>query len=244
MLDSLSVLQVAVTALIIAVAYFFRGVTGFGSGLISIPLLALMLPLTIVVPIVGLLDYLAAVGHGIKDRRNIQWHDVLPLIPFFIIGVATALFIFKYVDPVLLSKILGAFIILFALYTLSSFEPKRVGGRVLAMPSGLMGGLVGALYGTGGPFYVIYLKLRKLDKSVFRATLSAIFLLDGPARIIGYGVSGFYNRDAIVFVAVALPIMIIGMYVGGHVHTSLSQKTFQRAISVLLIGSGVALLLK
>jgi len=39
-------------------AYLVRGVAGFGSALIAVPLLALTLPLTIVVPLVVFLDYL------------------------------------------------------------------------------------------------------------------------------------------------------------------------------------------
>jgi hypothetical protein len=35
---------------------------------------------------------------------------------------------------------------------------------------GFPGGLVGPLFGTGGPFYVIYVKVRELDRTMFRAT--------------------------------------------------------------------------
>ncbi len=42
----------------------------------------------------------------------------------------------------------------------------------------------------------------------------------------------------------SLPIMLAGLYVGGHIHTNLSQKALQTAISVLLLLSGTSLVLK
>jgi hypothetical protein len=41
-------------------AYFIRGITGFGSGLISVPLLALSQPLQFAIPLVLALDFTGA----------------------------------------------------------------------------------------------------------------------------------------------------------------------------------------
>ena len=242
MLESLSLIQLGLAASILFVAYLVRGISGFGSGLISIPLLALMLPLTIVVPLVGLLDYLASTSHGLHHRKSIQWRDILPLLPFTLIGVITALYLFKTLDAELLRTILGGFIILYAFYSLLSSGPGFKGSRRWAAPAGAFGGLIGTLFGTGGPFYVIYLRLRQLDKTAFRATAATIFLIDGSSRIVGYFLSGFYELDTMILLAAALPVMVIAMYVGGHIHTNISQQTFQQGIGVLLIGSGMALL--
>ena len=244
MLETLSFSQLILAAVVIVVAYFVRGIAGFGSGLIAIPLLAFMLPLSVAVPMIVLLDYLASASHGAKHRDLIKWRELLPLLPFSFIGVVLALYIFKSIDAVLLSKGLGVFIILFALYTLANLAPHYIGSRLWAIPAGSLGGLIGTLFGTGGPFYAIYLKLRGLEKSDFRATFAMIFLLDGAGRLTGYLISGFFHLDALFLVAASLPMMIIGMYLGGHVHANISQRTFQRAISLLLIGSGTALLLK
>jgi uncharacterized protein len=244
MLDFLTTGQWLLLAAITAGAYFVRGITGFGSGLIAIPLLALFLPLPVVVPMIGLLDYIASSGHGFRHRRQIRWTEILPLLPFTLLGVLSALYLFHTVDAALLSKILGGFVLLYALYILLNLMPGRQGSRWWAIPAGSFGGLIGTLFGTGGPFYVIYLSLRHLDKTVFRASIAMIFLLDGSSRIIAYFLSGFYHAQTIILVAVALPVMVVAMYLGGHVHTSLSQRAFQRGIGVLLIGSGMALLLR
>lgn len=242
MLESLPLTQLLLAIAIIFIAFLVRGIAGFGSGLIAIPLLALMLPLTIVVPMIGLLDYLASTSHGMKHRQSIQWREIVPLLPFTLTGVLTALYLFQTVDGELLRTALGGFIVLYAFYSLLSSGPGFQGSRLWAAPAGAFGGLIGTLFGTGGPFYVIYLRLRHLDKTAFRATAATIFLIDGSSRIVGYFFSGFYQLDTMILVAAALPVMVIGMYVGGHIHTNISQRTFQQAIGFLLIGSGMALL--
>ena len=41
-----------------------------------------------------------------------------------------------------------------------------------------------------------------------------------------------------------LPIIMLAMYAGGRLHTNISQRAFSRLISLLLLGSGLALLLR
>jgi uncharacterized membrane protein YfcA len=114
---------------IISLAYLVRGIAGFGSGLIAIPQLALIMPLTITVPLIVFLDYIASASHGIKHREAIQWKEIVSLLPFAIVGVLTALFVFKSVDMELLKMGLGIFILLFAAYSLFSFSGKTRNDR-------------------------------------------------------------------------------------------------------------------
>ncbi|MBV2124765.1 MAG: sulfite exporter TauE/SafE family protein [Candidatus Thiodiazotropha sp. (ex Ctena orbiculata)] len=243
-IESLSLVNLIFATGVICLAYLVRGITGFGSGLIAIPLLALMMPLTMAVPLIVFLDYIASASHGIKHREAIQWREIVSLLPFAIVGVLTALFIFRSVDMEALKMGLGTFVLLFAVYSLFSFSRNTLVSSLWSVPAGSMGGLIGTLYGTGGPFYVLYLKFRKIEKTQFRATFATIFLLDGAGRIAGYVFSGFFSLDLMLMVAVAIPLMVIGMFIGGHIHTNMSQQTFQRAISMLLVFSGLALLLK
>jgi len=240
----LTPMQLAASAVILAVAFLVRGVAGFGSGLIAVPMLSLMLPLSLVVPLMVLLDYIASLSHGLSNRGEIMWKEILPLIPFSIMGVVIALFFLSTSDALLLTKALGVFIIFFALFTLSGYTPKAGAARGWGVLAGLSGGMIGTLFGTGGPFYVTYFKARGLDKAAFRTTLAVTFLLDGAGRLFGFTASGYFNYEFLALVAMALPIMAVFMYIGGHIHTRLTQAQFQRAISILLIVSGTVLLLK
>ncbi|MCK5648096.1 MAG: sulfite exporter TauE/SafE family protein [Gammaproteobacteria bacterium] len=229
---------------ILMAAYTIRGIAGFGSGLIAIPLLALMLPLSVTVPFVGFLDYSAALAHGFKLRSEIRWQQILPLLPFTLLGIFLALYLFNTLDAQLLKKFLGGFIISYALYTLLTIKPHTNSSYLWAIPSGIFDGLISTLFGTGGPFYVVYLKLRQLRKSQFRATIVMIFLVDGGARMTAYAVNGLFTPQVLWLVLTLLPVLFAGLYAGHHLHIKINQQRFNLVINLLLIVSGIMLIIK
>ena len=228
---------------IVLIAYLVRGICGFGSGLIAIPVLSLMLPLQVAVPLVVILDYLASAGQGTRLRHSIQWGEISRLILPALIGVSIGLLIFHNADADLLPRFLGGFIFLYAIYALWGPKIPRVSSW-WAVPAAISGGTVGTLFGTGGPFYVSYLKARQLDKTAFRATFACIFLLDGTARVTGYLGTAVIDIQLLVLLAMSLPVMILGMYLGGKINTNLSAEIFTRGISILLLASGTSLMLR
>ncbi len=235
-----------IAAAILFVAYLVRGIAGFGSGLISIPLLALMLPLPLktVVPIVVLLDLIGSAAQGISSRRNINWSVLVPLLPFTMIGIALALYFFNSVDTAVLNVSLGIFVMLFAVYQLLPVPDLR-GGPLMAFPFGLLGGLLGTLFGTGGPFYVMYLNMRSLSKEAFRASFASYFLIDGAVRIGVYIIGlSLLNKQFLMLLLMALPPFALGLYCGGQVHRDIPASTFKKFISLLLVAGGTALILQ
>ena len=230
-----------VTLAVLFVAYLVRGVAGFGSGLVAIPLLAIEHPLALVVPLVVLLDWLGSAAQGVGNREAIAWRELLPLLPFTLAGVGLALYAFRSVDPAGLDRAFGLFILVFAVYQLLPL-PALAGSRLWAAPAGLLGGLVGTLFGTGGPFYMIYLTVRGLDKRALRASFAAFFLADGAVRLAGFLLVGLLDADALGTLVLWLPAAALGLFVGGRVHVGIRPVTFRYFISLLLVFSGYRLL--
>ena len=92
--------------------------------------------------------------------------------------------------------------------------------------------------------YVTYLKARQLDANAFRATFACIFLLDGAARVTGYFSTAVIDLQLLTLIAMSVPMMILGMYIGGKIHTSISPQVFTKGISILLLVSGLSLMLR
>jgi uncharacterized protein len=160
-----------------------------------------------------------------------------------IVGVGLGLYVLRAVPATLLARVLGGFVIFYAVYQLLPFPPLRR-SRAFAAVCAVLGGLMGTVFGTGGPFYVIYLNLRKLDKTVFRATFASNFLLDGGIRLVAYVVVGLFRAQTLVAVVAALPVVSAALFAGGRMQARFSQRTFVWIVSVLLVGSGLALLLR
>jgi hypothetical protein len=237
--------QYAAAAAILVLAYFVRGIAGFGSGLIAVPLLALFLPLTFVVPLILLLDFTASLVMGGLDFKRVQWREVGMLIPFSVIGVivGTQLLVNLPLTPMLL--ILAAFILMFAVRSLLNLKGEKPVSAWWAIPASLTGGTVGGLFGTGGPPYVIYLNHRIQDKTLLRATFSALFFMEGAVRIATFFVAELLLSQQVWWSALSgLPIMLGALWVGGHVHTGLTQAQMTRLIGVLLLVASLSLTLK
>jgi len=239
----LTPIQIVLCITIIFFAYAVKGLSGFGSGLIAIPLLAFIFPLTLIVPILGLLSYSGTLMQSFHFRKQVSWHDMLPLIPFSLLGIVIAIWLLVNVDANSLVLALGIFVLLYSIYSLLPLS-VHAGGRRWAILAGSCGGMVGALFGTGGPFYVLYLKMRQLNKNQFRATIAMIFLFDGGARMTGYAFNGLYTTQVLWLTAILMPVLFLGMYAGHHLYIRIDQKRFNQVISVLLMVSGVMLIIK
>ena len=242
-LVDLTPLEIIFSVCIIFMAYTVKGLSGFGCGLIAIPLLAFMFPLTFIVPVLGLLSYGGTVMQSFHLRKQVSWPDMLPLIPFSLTGIAIAIWLLVNVDANKLILALGIFVLTYSIYSLLHIS-VHAGSRKWAIVAGLGGGTVGALFGTGGPFYVVYLKMRQLNKNQFRATIATIFLVDGGARMTGYALNGLFTEQVLWLVLTLFPVLFAGMYVGHHIHVKVDQKLFNQVISTLLLISGVMLIIK
>jgi len=232
------------TAILVA-AYFIRGITGFGSGLIAVPLLALFLPLTFVVPLILLLDFTASIVIGGLHFKRVQWDEIGVLIPFGIAGVVLGTHLLMQLPTAAMLLVLSGFVFVFAVRSVFNIRGDKPVSRGWAVPAALTGGTVGALFGTGGPPYVIYLTHRIYEKSDLRATFSALFFFDGMSRVVSFLVAGLLlsAKVWIVYVA-ALPVMLGALYLGGRAHVGLGPSQMTQLVGVLLLVSSVSLLFK
>jgi len=230
---------------ILLFAYFLRGITGFGSGLIAIPLLAHLLPLTFVVPMVLVLDFTASIVLSSHTRLQVRWDEIRWLIPTSVVGIVagSVLLISLPREPLLVS--LGLFVIFFGIRYVFNVHSEKPISRWWSVPTGLIGGLIGALFGTGGPPYVVYLSHRLHDKTQLRGTLSGLFLLDGAFRLVTFLSLGLLLQDdMLTALLMGLPVMAIGLYLGNKVHLGITHRQQLAVIGALLLVSGGSLLWK
>lgn len=213
-------LQMLLSALVIMIAFAVRGGTGFGGGAIAVPMLALVFPLQVTVPVVTVLNMLSSIGHGITDSRLIVWKEVRRVLPGSLIGVCIGMYFLTQIDPQPLGRALGIFVVIYALYTmLFAGHTPQVLSRwmpAVAVVTSFAAGLIGALFGgAAGPLYVIYLNAARLTKDAFRVTITTIMLFQGLVRVGGYAVFGLYDANALMLLAMALPLMLAGSWFGG-----------------------------
>jgi uncharacterized membrane protein YfcA len=237
--------QLAWTLAVVFVAYALRGATGFGAGVVAIPLLLLVLPLPVVIPLVTAMGMLASFGQALHQRRSVQWAALRKLFVPSLVGVAAGLWLFAALDPRYLLRALAVFIIGHALWGYLPWRSARAAPAWLAPLAGALGGFVATGFGgLAGPFYVVYLRTLALDKLRFRATVSVALLCLSVLRATGYGGLGLYDARVLWLFAAVLPVVAVAMIAGDRWHHRLDEARFGHVVAALLAASGVALLLK
>ena len=236
----------AAAILIILLAFIIRGITGFGSGLIAVPLLAHFLPLQFVVPFMLVLDVVAAMFLlGGRGASRVNWQELKALVPFGVAGMLLGVGLLMHLPRTPLLLGLGVFVLIFGLRNLLNIHGEKPISRLWAIPAGLTGGTVGALFGTGGPPYIVYLSHRLHDKAELRSTFSGLFMIEGSLRVAAFLATGLLLQDQMATaLLLALPVMALGLYLGHHIHLGISQQHMMKMVGLLLAGSGISLVWK
>lgn len=230
---------------ILLLAYLIRGITGFGSGLLAVPLLAHVLPLQFVVPLVLVLDFSASLTLSRHARRYVRWDEIIPLLPSTLVGIVLGVMLLVRLPQEPLLTALGLFVLFFGVRYVFDIHGSKAISRLWALPTGLAGGTISALFGTGGPPYVIYLSHRMRDKSQLRATFSGLFLLDGTLRIAGFLYAGLLMQEHLLTaIALGIPVMAGGLYLGHRIHLGIGNRQMLMLTGALLLVSGMSLLWK
>jgi hypothetical protein len=226
-------------------AYFIRGITGFGSALISVPLLALSQPLQFAIPLVLALDFTASLVLGSTNSKKANWSEIKILLPAGMIGACIGAFALLRLptQPVLVA--LGAFTMFFGFRNIFGLQPAGRLSRSWAIPAGLAGGGAGALFGAGSPPYIIYLTRRLIDRGEVRATFSWLIAIDGGFRLGLFLMAGLLLEPKLQLAyTMGLVPMALGLYMGNKVHTDLTSEGMLRVVGTLLVLSGLMLFLK
>lgn len=248
MIESLDPLRIAVTACIVFGAFVIRGMSGFGAGMIGIPLLAFLMPVHTAVSMFGLLVLVLFTFLSIRDWRDVVRDELKRLILPTLLGVAGGVLLFKHLDNRLLLQLLGGFLIAYALYALAVHYfglPEFTCSQQWAYPVGFVGAFIDTLFGGGGgTLVVIYLHMRRVGRAPFRATVAALWLAEMIARILGYGAAGYYSLDTLLLCALLLPLMGAGTWVGERLGNRISQESFSMLMALLLLIAGASLLAK
>jgi len=230
--------------LIVFAAYVVFGISGFGSTLIAVPLLAHLFPLKFVVPFFVILDCVGAINMGLRLRADVMRSELMLLIPFMAAGIIAGVWLLVQLRPELLLGGLGVFVVLFGVsYVLKSGKGFPL-PRWAAAPIGAFGGATSAVFGIGGPIYVFYLAGRGGGPTEIRATMPVVFMFTTLVRIVLFIVAGLYSPAALVAAAALMPVMALGIWAGHHLHLNLSRDTVIRVMGALLVVSGISLIVR
>ena len=232
-----------VAPLVVIVGYTVFGLSGFGSTVITVPILAHFLPIAYLVPLMALLDLVSATIIGRVNREHLSKEELKRLVPFMFVGFVAGVTLLAGVPDGYLRIALGVFAAAIGIHGILNPTIHQRVSALWSVPAGIVGGAVATVFGAGGPIYATYLGARLGDKSQVRSTLSTLISISAFSRAVVYAVGGLLLHLSILVGGLVLaPFVWIGLAVGDRIHVGLSQAQMRRAIGCVLVLTGGSLL--
>lgn len=223
---------------------FTQGLAGFGSTLVALPLLALVMDLRVATPVCCLLAIAINSILTSRLRGHIVWPALGLLLAASLPGMALGANLLRSLPGEYLKGALGLAVLIFVVHALrrSPLDRMRGGGRGYALAAGFVAGCMGAAIGVNGPPVVAWVSRQGYDRHAVRATLTAYFLLAGIGVIGAQYLAGLLTRDVWTRVAVAAPTLLVGLAAGMGCCGRISEAAFSRIMFGVLALSGTSLL--
>ena len=232
-----------VAPIVVIVAYTVFGLSGFGSTVISVPILAHFLPVSYLVPLMALLDLVSAILVGTSGREHLSKEELKRLMPWMFVGFVVGVTVLKGVPDEYLRGALGLFAAAIGAFSILNPALSRTISALWAIPAGIAGGAVATVFGAGGPIYATYLSGRLRDKNQIRATISTLISVSAFSRAVVYAVGGLLLHAMILYGGLVLaPFVWIGLKIGHRIHVGLTQEQMRRTVGVVVMLTGLSLL--
>jgi uncharacterized membrane protein YfcA len=234
---------------VVAIGSYIQTVTGFALGLIIMGAVTLfgLAPVEFSAIVVSLLAVVNSSLALLKQHRTVHLPSFWPVVAGLFPGVLVGIFLLEFFSLhaiQLLRFLLGAFIITSGVLLLYKPHPKtKLDSRSRFVAIGIIGGLFGGLFSTGGPPIVYHLYRQPLSVAVIRTTLLAIFIIATSLRILYVGIRGDINWPVLHLTLYCIPIVVVFTVFGRKFRPPLSDLAMRRLAFALLILLGVMLLL-
>jgi uncharacterized protein len=234
---TLTIMVAAAVATVVGAT--IQGAIGFGMNLVTVPVLALVVPeaLPVAVIVLGLpisITMLLHERHSV-DREGIVWIFVGRL-PATLVGA----WIVASISTTSLQALVGALILAMVLASVAA-PPIPVTRRTQTI-TGAVAGLTGTTAGIGGPpLAILY---QRYSGPTIRSTLAASFLFGTLVSLAALGASGSVTVDQLVLGAALTPFVVAGVWVGRHAHDLLDRGWMRPAVLTFATVSAVVVLIE
>lgn len=235
------------TLLIISVGvglgFFVQAVTGFASGLLTLPMLMLIMPMP---EAVAMLAILMLLFNGILIFKN--WHildkKIVARMSWGVIpGIAIGVYLLGHVDTEILKKLLGAFILIHVSSHWLTRGKRAIGAfGESGLLLGFVGGISSGLFSGGSPIYAIYIAHKLKNSAAIRATIIGIMTIANLFRVPALVVSDILTLEIAKLTLYSLPVFFLVLYFGDKVHSKLNDAVFKEIVMGLLAVIGMILI--
>jgi len=227
-------------------AALVAGLGGFAFGIVAAAMwLYILTPLETATLIMGL--GLVVQGYSVwKLRHALDGRRLAPLLIGTALGVPLGVFILAHADPRYLRVGIGVVLVLFSLYGLlrPSLTPIKAAPLSGDLGAGFLNGVLGGATGLAGIIAVIWCQLRGWAKDAQRAVFQPVGVATFALSAAWLGGQGSISREVVPLFVAALPVVLVGTWLGLKFYGTLDEAQFRKIVLVLLLASGIVLFVR
>ena len=236
---------------IVFTTFAVEGIAGFGSTVMALPFVAMLIGVEKAVPLLSSMGLLLSFFIVCRSYRKLDLREYGFIVLHAAPGVAAGLFLTDFLPRNVLIALLVCFIFFVGIRGLVCFfrSPEGISASDGKNPHTLsargvllLGGVIQGAFSSGGPVVVMYASKAIPEKSRFRAVLSSLWLTTNSIMALKWTVAGnvwtpFLGR----MILCLLPFVVCGMVTGDFLHHKVDQRKFTLLVYSVLIVAGVML---
>jgi len=240
----LTFLSIALIFFILLASCLVGAVAAYGSNLLALPLLLLILQDMDTVVAVLLITGIVQGGHlVVLNKTYVNTKKLVVILWLCLLGAPVGLWGSDVLpEHELLCAVGGVLIIsgiIPLLWAVVLKLPDMVSKSLL-----VLGGIIHGAFGTGGGPVVLAARSMLPDKLEFRATLFTFWLILNVLLLASRGLMQRIDSHMLLLSLVALPALYLGNVLGQKIAFWLSRSMFDRLVGLVLIMTGVMIIVQ
>lgn len=214
-------------------AGFVQGVTGFGSGIIMMIFLPILLPINQSAGVSTLTMLVANIMMVWRYRKYLQWKRLVKPFLIYICMALFSLYLSKFLSAGYLKILLGLLLIVLAIYyaimNLHSIKLKSIPVYVMIVFA-LISGFFNGMFGIGGPLMALYFLTISESKEIYLSSIQTFFLIDTFIITSTRFASGILTTANLKFVFIGIIGAILGTILANRLVSHLNMKIISLCI--------------
>ncbi|UCF30798.1 MAG: sulfite exporter TauE/SafE family protein [bacterium] len=236
--------EISYLCIVAFLAGFTQGLSGFGSVLVSLPLLAVIYDIRTVVPLVSLFALCITTTLVIQLHEHMSLKRISPLLVAAVPGMAFGAYLLKHARSGYLEFLIGVLLVSFSIYSLSARPRERELSHIWKWVAGFLSGILGGSIGANGPPVIIYTSLQPWGKNPIKSTLVGYFMVAGIGISSIHAAYRLITLEVLRMFAIGLAPVMAGVLTGSYLFGRIDTTTYRKVVTFLLFALGVYMLMK
>jgi hypothetical protein len=220
---------------------FLCGLSGFGAGLVTLPIVLLVASPLLAAQMAALAGITSQIQSLPALRYGLHWREILPVVAAGLAGLFVALFFIPPLPVAIFKLGVGAILIAYSLFALAlppswRFTKRHHAGDLLA---GFAGGVIGGIAGIPGPPVIMWTALQSWSAVEKRSLIQMFNLVTLSAMLATTAGLGLLADHFVPAALMLLPGTLLGAMVGIAAYKRLNDRRYQQLVIILLLVSGI-----